>query len=241
MPSSTEPLAPSVAGPVASPVAGPPGQQTSLAGVRPARFDRPLAGAAAAARGGAWGDPALDAVLADVVADARQEGLAQGYAAGWAAGRRVADEQAEAEAAERAASLASERAVVLGTARTLLEGLAAAASRRAEEPTWADLADTLADGALTIARAALARELSGADDLAARVRAALRGVAGDGRAVVHLAPGDAAGLEGQVPDGVLVVADPSVAPGVVVARSDTQRLRIDVPAAVAAAEEVLRS
>ena len=53
---------------------------------------------------------------------------------------------------------------MLAAARGLLEALAEAAARRPEEPKWADLADTLADGALAIARAALARELSSVDD-----------------------------------------------------------------------------
>src|SRR4051794_3263919 len=243
MPSSTE----LSTEPQAEPQRGlQPGLQAELqaeprADVRSVRFDRPLTGAGAVATGGAGGGPAPDAALAGAPAAARQEGLAQGWAEGWAAGRRAAEERARAESAERAATFDAERAAVLWQARMLLRSLAEAAAARPAEPVWAELAETLADGALAIARAALARELSDADDVAARVRAALRGVAGDGRAVVHLAPADAAALEGQVPDGILVVADPSVAPGVVVARGDTQRLRIDVPAAVAAAEEVLRS
>lgn len=215
---------------------------TQPPGVRPVRFDRPLAGAAAAATGAAWGDPALDAVLAEVVENARREGLAQGYAAGWAAGRRNADDVARVEAAERAGRLRMERDAVLAAARGLLEALAEAAARRPEEPKWADLADTLADGALTIARAALARELSSVDDdVTARVRSALHALAGDGALVLHLAPADAALLTEHAPDGTVLVADPSVAPGTVVVRGETQRLRLDVPAAVAAAEEVLRS
>jgi flagellar assembly protein FliH len=212
------------------------------ADVRPVRFDRPLAGAAAAATGAAWGDPALDAVLAEAVENARREGLAQGYAAGWAAGRRDADDVARVEAAERAGRLRIERDAVLAAARGLLEALAEAAARRPEEPAWADLADTLADGALTIARAALARELNSVDDdVAARVRSALHALAGDGALVLHLAPADAALLTEHAPDGAVLVADPSLAPGTVVVRGETQRLRLDVPAAVAAAEEVLRS
>ncbi len=170
---------------------------TQPPGVRPVRFDRPLAGAAAAATGAAWGDPALDAVLAEVVENARREGLAQGYAAGWAAGRRDADDVARVEAAERAGRLRMERDAVLAAARGLLEALAEAAARRPEEPKWADLADTLADGALTIARAALARELS--------YRRRRREPRGSGRhctpsratarLVLHLAPADAALLD----------------------------------------------
>src|SRR4051812_31324886 len=183
MPSSTELSTETQAETQAEPQAEPPlGLQAELrADVRSVRFDRPLTGAGAVATGGAWGDPAPDAALAEALAVARQEGLAQGWAEGWAAGRRAAEERARAESAERAATFDAERAAVLWQARMLLRSLAEAAAARPAEPVWAELADTLADGALAIARAALARELSDADDVAARVRAALRGVAG-GRA-----------------------------------------------------------
>jgi hypothetical protein len=79
-------------------------------------------------------------------------------------------------------------------------------------------------------------------DLELRVRAALRQVAGDGRVVVLLAPADAATLAGaRLPEGTELAADPTVAPGTVAVRTDSRRLLLDVPAAVAAAEEVLRS
>jgi flagellar assembly protein FliH len=213
--------------------------------VRPARFDRPLTGAAAAVLGAGWGDPRLDAALAEAVEDGRRRGMAEGYATGWAAGLRAAAEREEAESAARARAAEAERRERLARAESLLDALARAAQDVAQEaaPTWAELGDVLADGALALARAALTRELSTVgDDMALRVRGALRTLAGDGRLVVHLHPDDAATLAGgRLPEGAELVPDAAVARGTVAVRSDAQRLRLDVPAAVRAAEEVLRS
>jgi len=214
-------------------------------GVQAVRFDRPLHAAAAAGGPAGWGDVRLDAALAQVVETARAEGLAQGYAAGWAAGRQAASEREAAEVVERARAAEADRRAVAAHAETLFAALAAAAASAAQaaEPTWNELADVIADGALSLARAALARELASVDaDLELRVRAALRLIGGDGRAVVLLAPADAAALAGVgLPEGTELVPDASVVPGTVAVRTDTRRLLLDVPAAIAAAEEVLRS
>jgi flagellar assembly protein FliH len=224
--------------PSSSDVRGLPDQQ-----VRPVRFDRPLHGAGV--RAARWGDAGLDAALAEAAEAARAEGLAQGYAAGWAAGRQAAAEREAEEAVERARLAEADQRALATRAESLLAVLAdaATAAARATEPTWAELADVLADGALALARAALARELASVDaDLKRRVRAALRLMDGDGRAVVLLAPDDADALAGaRLPEGIELVADASVAPGTVAVRSDARRLLLDVPAAIAAAEEVLRS
>jgi flagellar assembly protein FliH len=213
--------------------------------VHAVRFDRPLHAADVAAGPAGWGDARLDASLAQAVEAARAEGLAQGYAAGWAAGRQAAAEREAAEVVERARAAEADRRALAARAESLLGALARTASSvaQAAEPTWAELADVLADGALSLARAALARELASVDaDLELRVRAALRLVGGDGRVVVLLAPGDAAALAGvRMPEGTELVPDASVAPGTVAVRTDARRLLLDVPAAVAAAEEVLRS
>jgi flagellar assembly protein FliH len=213
--------------------------------VRPARFDRPLAGAAAAVLGAGWGDPRLDAALAEAVEDGRRRGMAEGYAIGWAAGLRAAAEREEQEAAARAQTAEAERRERLARTASLLQSLAGSARdlAAAAAPTWEELADVLADGALAIAGAALARELTSVDDdLVLRVRTALRTLAGDGRLVVHLHPDDAALLaRTPLPDGAELVPDDAVRPGTVAVRGDVQRLRLDVTAAVAAAEEVLRS
>ena len=213
--------------------------------VRPARFDRPLTGAAAVLLGAGWGDPRLDAALAEAVEDGRRRGMAEGYATGWAAGLRDAAEREQAASSARAQAAEAERRARLARAESLLHSLAGAAreTAAAAAPAWEELADVLADGALAIARAALARELTSVDDdLVLRVRAALRSLAGDGRLVVHLNPDDAAVLASTpLPEGAELVPDPAVPPGAAAVRGDVQRLRLDVPAAVAAAEEVLRS
>jgi flagellar assembly protein FliH len=214
--------------------------------VRAVRFERPLHGATAGRPGSVgWGDAGLDGALAEAAEAARAEGLAQGYAAGWAAGRHAAAEHAAAETVDRARVAEADRRAVAARAETLLAALSAAATGAAQatEPTWSELADVLADGALALARAALARELVSVDaDLELRVRAALRLMAGDGRVVVLLAPDDAATLAGvRLPEGTELVADAAVAPGTVAVRTDARRLLLDVPAAIAAAEEVLRS
>ena len=216
-----------------------------LAGVRPARLDRPLTGARSVGRGGAWGDPALDAALAEAIDDGRRQGSAQGYAIGWAAGMRAAADREHAAAAARAQAAETERRERLGRAESLLAALAEARREVAASaaPTWEQLAGVLTDGALAIARAALARELATVDDdVERRVRAALQVLADDGRLVVHLHPDDVAALSGaRLPVGTQLVPDAAVRPGTVDVQGDVRRLRLDVPAAVAAAEEVLRS
>ncbi|HVN14051.1 MAG TPA: FliH/SctL family protein [Kineosporiaceae bacterium] len=216
-----------------------------LGGVRPARLDRPLTGAESVGHGGTWGDPALDAALAAAMEDGRRRGTAQGYATGWAAGLHAAAERERVDAAARAQAADVERRERLGRAESLLAALAEARRQvaAAAAPTWEQLADVLADGALAIARAALARELSSVDDdVERRVRAALEALADDGRLAVHLHPDDVAALAGaRLPEGTQLVPDVGVRPGTVDVRGDVRRLRIDIPAAVAAAEEVLRS
>jgi flagellar assembly protein FliH len=213
--------------------------------VRAVRFDRPLTGAAAAVLGGGWGDPLLDAALAEAIEDGRRRGAAAGYAAGWAAGLHAAAGREEAASAARAQAAEAERRNRVALAEALLEALARAAREVATAgvPTWEELADVIADGALAIARAALDRELATVDDdVVLRVRGALRTLAGDGRLVVHLHPDDVATLIGtRLPDGAELTPDPAVRPGTVAVRGNAQRLHLDLAAAVEAAEEVLRS
>jgi flagellar biosynthesis/type III secretory pathway protein FliH len=218
---------------------------TDLPEVRTVRFDRPLSGPQAARAGAGWGDPALDAQIAEVVAEGRRQGVAQGFAAGWGAGRQAAAERAAVEAAARAEAAEAERQRQRGRAETLLAALADAARSAAfhATPEYEALADVLADGALAIARAALARELTSIDDdLTLRVRAALRELAGDGRLVLRLNPADLDAIGGVLlPADAELVADDTLPAGAVAVRGEVQRLRLDVPAAVAAAQEVLRS
>jgi flagellar assembly protein FliH len=218
---------------------------TDVARIRPAKFDRPLAGPHAARLGAAWGDPALDAQIAEAVAEGRRTAMAQGFAAGWAAGRRAAAEREALDAVTRAKAAEAERLQERRRAEELLAALAHATRSAASlaTPEYEELADVLADGALAIAQAALARELTSVDDdLKRRVRAAIRALAGDGRLVVRLNPADLAAIQGaRLPADAELVPDASLPAGAVTVRGELQRLRLDVPAAVAAAEEVLRS
>jgi flagellar assembly protein FliH len=212
--------------------------------VRPARFDRPLSGPHAARIGAGWGDPLLDKALAEAVEEGRRQGVAQGFATGWTAGRRAAADRETAEAAARAVAAEADSRELRTRAGALLGALASAVRGAAATaaPTYEELADALADGALAIARAVLARELASVDDdLEQRVRAALRRLAGDGDLVLHLHPADVAVVgAAALPAGTELVADPSLPPGAVAVRGEAQRLRLDVVAAVAAAEDVLR-
>jgi flagellar assembly protein FliH len=213
--------------------------------VRPARFDRPLAGLQAARIGAGWGDPALDAELAEAVVDGRRQGLAQGYAVGWAAGRRAAAEREAVDAATRAAAAEAERREQRQRAEVALAALADAVRHGASTltPAYEELADVLVEGALAIARAALARELTSVDDdLEHRIRLAVRSLAGDGRLVLRVHPADLAAIDGALlPADAELVPDPTLPVGAVAVRGESQRLRLDVTGAVAEAEEVLRS
>jgi len=237
------PVAPAVAAPVAAPVAeqGPR--------VRAVTFDRPLAGPGAS-RGvtPGWGDPQIDALIAQAADDARTQALAEGYAAGWAQGRRAAAERERVESAERETVARAEQERTAARAHDLLLALVAATRTATTdgEQEWSRLADALTDGALAIAGATLARELSAVDEpVAEAVRTAVRSLGGtDGPLVVRVHPKDqlllAALPASPVPDGVQLVADPSVRPGTVLATTPVQRLLVDLAGAVAAAREVLQ-
>jgi flagellar assembly protein FliH len=215
------------------------------AGVRVVRFDRPL-------RTGAdsigWADPRIAQRIEQAAQQARQEAHGLGYAAGWAQGRKAATERAQAEEAERAAAAAAALRERSARTRTLLTTLGEAARQAAlaAVPAWNEVADAVAEGALAIARAALGRELAAVDaEVADAVRTALRTLAGADEVTVHVHPGDLSLLReivgDQLPEHVRLSADPGVRPGGVVAETPVQRLRRDLPAALARAEEVLRS
>jgi flagellar assembly protein FliH len=223
-------------------------------GVRPARFDRPLQGARpGAGRPGVLGgalisDPQLQRQAEEIAERAREEARAAGYAAGWAQGRQAAAECEARERVQRAERARVEQEAATHRMTDLLAGLAHAVAQAdlATVPAWTELADTVADGALVIARAVLAREPATVDaEVAEAVRIAVRSLAAGDAVVVHLNPADH-GLvtsmpKATVPDGVRLVSDPQVPSGTVIARTPLQRLWVDLPAAVAAAEEVLRS
>jgi flagellar assembly protein FliH len=208
--------------------------------VRPARLDRPLQ---QGALDPGYSDPRLEQMIREATEQAREAAQAQGYAAGWMQGRQAAAAEAQVQAAAAAAQLERERQAVVAEMRQLLGGLAQAANvmsqRSASE--WSEVADVLGEGALQLAQALLARELNSVDDaLMLNVRAALQQLADPAQAVVHLHPQDAAMIK-DVPDGVRIVPDPAVPVGGVVVLTPAQRLRMDLPEALASAQEVLRS
>lgn len=208
--------------------------------VRPARLDRPLR---RTALDPTYTDPALEEMVRVAAERARAEARAEGYAAGWSQGRQAAADRVRAENTAAALRLEADREAAGRTMSRLLRALgeAARSARTAVTPEWAEVADTLAEGALQLAAAALGRELRSVDDTVVEsVRGALRQLAEPGEAVVHLNPADATLVSGE-DVGVRVVADPAVPVGSVVALTPGQRLRHDLPAALAAAEAVLRS
>jgi len=211
------------------------------ASVRPAHLDRPLHRTSVEAH---YSDPRLEEMVRAATAQAREDAQAQGYLAGWAQGR-----QAAAEATVRAQAVQQEqnqhlREQITGEAQQLLQALRDGVRevQEARLPEWEEVADALTEGALRLARAALGRELRSTDDqVTLNVRTALQHVGASDETVVHLNPDDAELLEGDLAPGITVVRDPDLAPGSVVVLTPAQRLRQDLPAALAAAEEVLLS
>jgi flagellar assembly protein FliH len=212
------------------------------AAARPAKLDRPLSGGAL---GSGLTDPRLQAGLAEAIEQARGAALAEGYAAGWALGSKAAGERADVAERARQTEAASGRQSLAKHAKPLLASLAEAARRQQQAtlPAWHEVADALADGALAIAAAALDRELRTVDaPVVEALKVALRTLAGQEVVAIRLHPDDAAMLDPDVlPDGVRLVPDADVARGGVLAQTPAQRLLMHLPAALAAAEEVLRS
>jgi flagellar assembly protein FliH len=207
---------------------------------RPARFDRPLRGTAIDPL---YTDPALEEMVRVAAERARQEARAEGYAAGWSQGRQAATAKARNEQQNQAEIGEVERADLRLRVSELLSALAEATrtARVAAAPEWIEVADVLASGALQLAAAALGRELETVDGAVLQaVQGALRHLAEPAEAVVHLNPVEAGLVDPEIV-GVRVVADPNVQPGTVTVLTPAQRLRHDLPAALAAAEEVLRT
>jgi flagellar assembly protein FliH len=208
--------------------------------IRPAHLDRPLR---RTTLDPTYTDPHLEELVRVAAEQARHEARAEGYAAGWSQGRQAAAARSATEHADIAKQAVQARQAVAGQIKQLLTELAdaARAAKTASTPEWVEVADVLAEGALQLAAAALGRELKSIDGAVSQaVRAALKHLAEPGEAVIHVSPSDAAIL-GTEELGVRVVADPGIADGTVIALTPAQRLRHDLPAALAAAEEVLRS
>jgi flagellar assembly protein FliH len=211
-------------------------------GVRAARLDRPLVAGALNGDVG-YADPRLDEIVRAAAQQAREQARAEGYAAGWAQGRQAATKREREEAAHRAGLAEGAQRELAQRSTGLLAGLASAAraQQAAAVPEWEEVADALGAGALAVAAAALGRELQAVDSvLAEAVRTALRALADAEAVELHLHPADAPLLAGaELPDGVRLVPDPQVPAGAVHAWTPTQRLRVNLAHAVAAAEAVL--
>jgi flagellar assembly protein FliH len=209
--------------------------------IRPARLDRPLR---RTTLDPTYADPHLEELIRVAAEHARHEARAEGYAAGWSQGRQAAAARSTADHAAMTAQLTAERAAAgKKTARLMTAlGEAARAARVTVAPEWSEVADTLAEGALRLAAAALGRELRSIDDAVAQaVHTALQLLTEPGEAVAHLNPADAALALDEPTLGVRVISDPRVPEGSVIVLTPAQRLRHDLPAALDAAEAVLRS
>jgi flagellar biosynthesis/type III secretory pathway protein FliH len=208
--------------------------------VRPAQLDRPLR---RLSLDPTYTDPHLEELVRVAADRAREAARAEGYAAGWSQGRQAAGERAQLALEQAGEQMDAERHVAGQKVAQLMSTLgdAARAARVAAAPEWAEVADTLAEGALRLAAAALGRELRSFDDsLAQSVKVALQKLSEPGEAVVHLNPADAAMVLDDPELNVRVISDPGVPVGSVVMLTPAQRLRYDLPTALAAAEEVLR-
>jgi flagellar assembly protein FliH len=192
-------------------------------------------------------DPHLQSVVDRARLAAVAAGRAEGYADGYAAGVAAADERARHAAAQaRAEGEAAERqrdAHLAGTVGLLLT--AAQACRSSEQVALADIEDTVAELALSIARAVLDRELAtSADPGADAIARALRLAPDDGPVTVRLHPGDVLAL-GDLPQlaqarELVVVADPAVEPGGCVAEAAGRQVDAQIGPALARVAAVLR-
>ena len=202
--------------------------------VSAARLDRPLT-----AFGARWVDAEAEHRIGQAAEQAREQARAQGYAAGWAQGRQAAaaaaaNEQRHRRAAdEQAARHQGLRVEAILSALTR----AAASADAAAAARWDELSDTLADGAIAIAQAALGRELATLDaPLVEAVRTAMtllgepdevvvRANAADLALLTKLAAATSAATAGPK---VTYVVDPLLASGDVTLATLTQRLRLRV-------------
>jgi flagellar assembly protein FliH len=221
-----------------------PSSSEADAPVVAARLDRQLA---AGFSGHGWAHPQIEQQIAVARRQAVEAARSEGYATGWAQGRRAAAEAADALARERdvAAARLAERAAV--QFESLLAALTKAvhAADAAAVPAWDEVGDAIVEAALGIARAALVRELGSLDDATVEaLRTAVRALGDPGEVTVLVHPSDAPLFAAVPPDRrpatLRIVTDPTVAPGTVAARTPAQRVAVELPAALAAAEEVLR-
>ncbi|WIB65577.1 FliH/SctL family protein [Curtobacterium sp. MCBD17_040] len=154
---------------------------------------------------------------------ARPDGSKQrGFAAGYAEGlRHAAEQQREAEAVREArlnAAIAGERQ----RTQQAVDALARAAQQLNTHviPALEQADQTLIETALDLAEAVLVAEVNGGHVTAAQtLRRAVDAAGREQVTEVLLSPADVAALaEAEIPAGVTVAADPSLAPGEAIAR-----------------------
>jgi flagellar assembly protein FliH len=194
-----------------------------------------------------WADPRVAERIADIEKFTRERAHSLGYAAGWAEGRKAAAEREQQERSDREMRHREQLREQSREARELLDSFSDVirGTRQAVQPTWDQAADLLVDGAIRLARAALARELTAVDDTVTdAVRVALRTLDDPGEVQVRLNPGDLDTanhlVEDLAPLTVRLIPDPEVAPGTVQTTGSAQRLLYDIPAALDRAEEAMR-
>ncbi len=192
-------------------------------------------------------DPHLASVVDRARAAAAAAGRAEGHAEGYEAGLRAAAAQAERTAAQgRAEQEAAERQRDAHLARAVELMLTAAdAFRTQEQLVLADVEDTVAELALSIARAVLDRELAtSADPGAQAIARALALAPGECPVTVRLHPDDVRVLGdlGPAAQGreLVVVPDPAVEPGGCVAEAAGRTVDAQVGPALARVAAVLR-
>jgi flagellar assembly protein FliH len=212
--------------------------------VLPARLDRPLRGGLI---GHGWAHPQIEQQIARARALAVESARSEGYAAGWSQGRRAATGAAVEHERRREAEVARQAEQAAARVEVLLAALADAVRRAdaAAVPAWAEVSDAIVDGAVGIARAVLARELATVDaTVLEALRTAVRCLGEPAEVTVVAHPADAALLAALTPaerPAVLRIRpDPALPPGTVSALTPAQRVTVDIPAALAAAQEVLR-
>ena len=210
-----------------------------------ARLDRPLA---AGALGHGWAHPAIEEQIAKVRQAAAEAARSERYAARSAQGRRAAAEALEVDRRRQQEQVDAQALTQATRVEAALAVLADAVARvdEAAVPAWEEVADTLVEGALGIARAVLARELGSLDATTLEaLHVAVRCLGTPPAVTVQAHPDDVATLDavaaGRRPAALTLVPDPSQQPGTLVTRTLTQRVKVGVPAALAAAEEVLRA
>lgn len=178
-------------------------------------------------------------------------GYTAGYAAGWASGSRAAAQAGAVEQRRRdedAAAAASAQAVRLEAAVAALAQSASAARARTA-PVIEEAVATLARGAVELAEAVLGFELADGETSARVALTRALTLSGDVELVrVRMNPEDLAHLRSalerhptglDLPPGVDLVADESLAPGEAISELDEGYLDARISTAVSRAREAL--